>query len=85
MAKGFEVLTMLRPEGGWIIVEDNFDSIQWIECEPLTREEFEEGFLQYDDWKLAKDQEKELKKAAAIQKLADLGLTVEDIKSVLEQ
>lgn len=83
MAKGFEVLSMLRPEGGWIIVEDDYDSIKWMNCEPVSREDFLAGFNQYDTWKSNKDAEALANKVAAEAKLVALGLTVDDIKTLL--
>ena len=40
MATGVDVLTLLRPEGGWIIYGDDYDSIQWISGEPITKAQF---------------------------------------------
>jgi hypothetical protein len=83
MAKGYEVLTMLRPNGGWVIKEDDYNSIQWIDCEPVTENDFEEGFALYDSWKSQKEAEQVSAKATAESKLEALGLTVEDIKALL--
>lgn len=80
MARGTDVLQMLRPNGGWVIYGDDFDSILWIECEPLTRQQFIDGFAQADIWLAEKQTEIEQKRLAAEQKLAALGLTAEDLK-----
>jgi len=81
MAKGYEVLTMLRPDGGWVIVEDNFDSIRWDKgIAPLTKEEYEAGFAQYDAWKLEQDSAKAAQKAALLDRL---GITEEEAKLLL--
>ena len=40
MARGYEVLTMLIPNGGWTITGDDFEGIQFIEAEPITKKEF---------------------------------------------
>jgi hypothetical protein len=83
MARGFEVLTMLRPDGGWVIVEDNFDSIRWDKgIAPLTKEEYEAGFAQYDAWKAEQDAAKAQAKTAAEAKLEALGLTADDLKAL---
>ena len=81
MAKGYEVLTMLRPDGGWVIVEDNFDSIRWDKgIAPLTKEEYEAGFAQYDVWKAKQDSAKAAQKAALLDRL---GITEEEAKLLL--
>jgi hypothetical protein len=81
MAKGYEVLTMLRPDGGWVIVEDNFDSIRWDKgIAPLTKEEYEAGFAQYDVWKAEQDSAKAAQKAALLDRL---GITEEEAKLLL--
>jgi len=83
MAKGYEVLTMLRPNGGWVIVEDNFDSIRWDEgVAPLTKAQYEAGFVKYDAWKAEQDAQAAVKKAAAEAKLAALGLTSDDFAAL---
>ena len=81
MAKGYEVLTMLRPDGGWVIVEDNFDSIRWDKgIAPLTKEEYEAGFAQYDAWKTEQDSAKAAQKAALLDRL---GITEDEAKLLL--
>jgi hypothetical protein len=81
MARGFEVLTMLRPDGGWVIVEDNFDSIRWDKgIAPLTKEEYEAGFAQYDAWKAEQDSAKAAQKAALLDRL---GITEDEAKLLL--
>jgi hypothetical protein len=77
MARGSDVLTMLRPNGGWVIVEDDFDSIQFIHAEPLTKSEFEAGFAQYDAWKAQQDADKAAEKSALLQRL---GLTQDELE-----
>lgn len=81
MAKGYEVLTMLRPNGGWVIAQDNFDSIRWDKgVEPLTKEQFEAGFAQYDAWKAEQDAEKAAEKQALLDRL---GITADEAKLLL--
>ena len=83
MAKGAWVLRMLRPNGGWVIAEDDFDSIRWDDgVEPVTRAEFDEGFNQVDAWLAQQQAEAAAKKAAAEAKLAALGLTADDLKAL---
>ena len=82
MATGGEVLTMLLPLGGWVITGDEYEGIQFLECEPITKAQFMAGFAQYDAWKAEQEAKAETDKAAAQAKLAALGLTVEDLKAL---
>ena len=41
---GCKTLESLRPDGGWIIYGDDFDSILWISCEPVNKEDFSKEF-----------------------------------------
>ena len=80
-ADGMKVLTMLCPEGGWIIVGNDYENIAWVDDRPrCSKEEFESGFVQYEEMKKQEKIEAEAKKAAAQAKLAVLGLTAEDLK-----
>ena len=82
MAKGSDVLKMLRPDGGWVLVGDEYEGIQFIECEQITKAEFEAGFAQYDVWKAEQDAEKAAAKLAAEAKLKALGLTPADLTAL---
>ena len=80
MARSGEVLSMLCPNNEYVIYGDDFDSIQWIKGEPITKEEFEAGFAQYDAWKAEQDADKARTKAAL---LARLGITAEEATLLL--
>jgi hypothetical protein len=80
MATGSDVLTMLIPNGGWVMYGEDFEGIQFIEATPITKEEFEAGFAQYDAWKTEQDASKAADKAAL---LAQLGITEEQAKLLL--
>ena len=82
MAKGYEVLEMLLPNGGWYMSGDDYEGIQFLECEPITKAQFQAGFGQYDAWKAEQDAAKVAKKAAAESKLAALGLDADDLKAL---
>ena len=83
MTTGGNVLQMLCPTIEWTIAGNDYDSITWHSGTPaITRQEFENGFLQYDTWKAEKDAEKVQAKAAAQAKLQALGLTVEDLTAL---
>ena len=80
MAKGYEVLEMLIPEGGWVISGDTYEGIQFLECEPITKKDFEAGFAKYDAWKA----EQVAAQAAAKSALLDrLGITEDEAKLLL--
>jgi hypothetical protein len=82
MAKGSEVLKMLIPDGGWVITGNDYEGIQFLECEPITKAKFEAGFAQYDAWQAEQDAAQAAAKTAAHAKLAALGLTVEDLTAL---
>ena len=80
MAKGSEVLEMLAPNTEWVIRGDDFDSIQWIKGEQISKTEFEAGFAQYDAWKAEQDAKAIADKTAL---LAKLGITADEAKLLL--
>jgi hypothetical protein len=82
MAKGSEVLGMLIPQGGWIISGNDFEGIQFLECEPITKAQFEAGFAQVEAFKAQQEAEANAAKEAAQAKLAALGLTPDDLKAL---
>lgn len=82
MATGAEVLRMLIPNGGYVLVGDDYEGLEFLECEPITKEEYESGFAQYDAWKAERDAEQAAKKAAVEAKLAALGLDADDLKAL---
>jgi hypothetical protein len=75
MATGAEVLCMLQPKGGWVIYGNEYEGIQFIDCEPITEAEFNAGFTQYDAWKAQQDSDKATAKAALLDRL---GITAEE-------
>lgn len=80
MIKGNDVLAMLRPNGGWIMRGNEYEGITFLECEPLTKEEFEAGFAQYDAWKAEQDAAKAATKQSLLNKL---GITEEEAQLLL--
>jgi len=81
MATGTNSLFMLRPEGGWVIYGDDFDSIVYDKgTKAVTKSEFESGFLLYDSWFAQQQADKEAEKAAL---LAKLGITKDEAKLLL--
>jgi hypothetical protein len=83
MATGIDVLTMLCPQGGWIIVGDDFDGITWVDERPrCTKAQFEAGFAQYDAWKAEQEAQAQAKRQVALAKLAALGLEPDDLTAL---
>lgn len=82
MKKHDEVLKMLIPNGGYVQYGETYEGIQFVNCDPITKEEWETGFAEYDAWNAKKEAAKAAKKAAAEAKLAALGLTTEDLKAL---
>jgi hypothetical protein len=83
MTNGAKVLEMLLPNGGWYISGNEYEGIKFINCEPISKEKFEEGIVQYDAWKSQQEAQKKARKESAIAKLKALGLTEEEVKSIL--
>lgn len=80
MVQGNDVLRMLLPQGGWVISGDEYEGIEFIDCEPITKKEFEAGFAKFEKWKA----EQEAAKTAQRQAILDrLGLTADEAKLIL--
>jgi hypothetical protein len=77
MATRAEVLAFLIPNGGYVSNTENFEDIQFLECEPITKAQYETGFAEYDAWKAEQDTKAEADKAAL---LAKLGITADEAK-----
>ena len=82
MAKSYEVLGMLIPDGGYVQVGEDYEGIQFLECEPITKAQYEAGFAQYDAWKAQQEAEQAAAKASAEAKLKALGLTPADLAAL---
>ena len=80
MAKSHEVLSMLIPNGGYTQVGDTFEGIEFLECDPITKKQYEDGFAQYDAWKAAQEAKKANDKAAILDRL---GITADEAKLLL--
>jgi len=80
MATTREVLGMLIPDGGYVARGDDYEGIEFLECEPITKAQFEAGFVQFDAWKAEQDAKAETDKAAL---LAKLGINADEAKLLL--
>ena len=77
-----DVLTMLIPTGGWVVVGNEWEGVQFIEATPITKAQFDKGVADYAAWKDEQDAKAEADKASAIAKLEALGLTADDLKAL---
>jgi len=80
MATSAEVLRYLIPNGGYTAMGEDYEGINFVECEPITKAQFEAGFAQYDAWKAEQDAQASADKAAL---LAKLGITADEAKLLL--
>jgi hypothetical protein len=82
MAESTEVLRMLIPNGGYVAVGEDYEGIQFLECEPITKKQWQDGFAKVDAFKAKQDAIKLAAKQIAQDKLTALGLTVEDLQAL---
>ena len=82
MAESREVLNMLIPNGGYVAVGEEYEGIQFLECEPITKKQWQDGFAKVDAWKAEQNAAKVAAKQTAQDKLTALGLTVEDLTAL---
>ena len=80
MAKGYEVLNYLIPDGGWYISGDDFAGIQFLECTPITKAAFEAGFAKVDALQVKETAKTQSDKAALLVKL---GITADEAALLL--
>ena len=76
-----DVLGYLRPNGGWVIWGQDFDTIRYDEgVKPITKKELDEGFAKYDAWKSKADADQETARQAILDRI---GLTADELKTIL--
>jgi hypothetical protein len=76
-----DVLSYLRPDGGWVIWGQDFETIRYDEgVKPITKKELDEGFASYEAWKNKDNDNKTLKRQAILDRL---GITAEEAKLLL--
>ena len=80
MATNTDVLRMLIPNGGYVARGNEYEGIEFLECEPITKEQFEAGFAQYDTWKAEQDAAKAHERAALLERL---GITEDEARLLL--
>ena len=82
MANAREVLAMLIPNGGYVMTGETFEGIEFLDCDPITKKQFADGFAQFDAFKQQQETEALAAKEAAHSKLSALGLTADDLKAL---
>jgi hypothetical protein len=75
-----QVISMLIPNGGYVTNGDTYEGIQFLEATPITKEQFEAGFAQYDTWKAEQDAAKAHERAALLERL---GITEDEARLLL--
>lgn len=80
MATSAEVISMLLPNGGWVLTGQDFSGLTFIEADPITEEEFNAGFAVYDAWKAEQEATKAAAKAALLERL---GITADEAALLL--
>jgi hypothetical protein len=80
MIKHQLVLQMLLPNGGYVAVGDTYEGIEFVECEPITKAQYEAGFAQYDAWKAEQNSAKAQQRVALLERL---GITAEEATLLL--
>jgi len=77
---GGDVLALLIPNGGWTIAGDDYEGITFIECEPITKAQFDAAFASYESLKTEQDAGKATAKAALLNRL---GISADEAKLLL--
>jgi len=80
MATSSEVLSMLIPNGGYVQVGTEYEGIEFIECESITKKQYTDGFAQYDAWKAQQETTKAEAKSTLLERL---GITAEEAALLL--
>lgn len=80
MATTQQVLGMLIPDGGYVATGDTYEGIQFIECAPITKAQFDAGFTAFDKWKAEQETAKAKAKAALLDRL---GITADEAALLL--
>lgn len=81
MVTGADVLSMLIPQGGWVIVGDEFENITWVDQSiKITKKAFQDGFSAYPAWKQNQDNVMSAQKESILNRL---GITAEEAKLIL--
>jgi hypothetical protein len=71
---------MLIPNGGYVQTGTEYEGIEFLECDPITKKQYTDGFAQYDAWKVEQETKKSIDKAAILERL---GITADEAALLL--
>jgi hypothetical protein len=77
---GADIMDLLRPNGGWLMIGDDWEGIEFVNCEPVTKAEFEQALADYPKLLADKVNKTAADKAAL---LTRLGITADEAKLLL--
>jgi hypothetical protein len=80
MATAGEVLTMLIPDGGWIVTGNDYEGIEFLSCDPITKKQFTDGFAKFENAKIANETKRISDREALLNKL---GITADEATLLL--
>ena len=80
MATIREITEFLRPNGGYSIRGTEYEGIEFINCKPFTKKDYQNAFNQYEMWLQAEDEAKATARQALLDKL---GITADEAKLLL--
>jgi hypothetical protein len=75
-----EVLAFLRPDGGYVARGQEYEGIEFLECEPFTKEEWLAAFSEYQSWKTEQEEKAQKNRQALLDKL---GITEDEAQLLL--
>lgn len=84
MTKLAEAINLYNPDAQWVIYGNDYATLQWHseDIPKPTLEKLEALLLQLEAAKAQAEAEAEAKREAALSKLAALGLTADDLRSL---
>ena len=78
--KAAKALEILRPNGGWVIIGDDFDTIVYDEgVEPITKKQFDDAMKIAEKTNANEIETKAVAKSALLDRL---GLTADELKTI---
>lgn len=80
MATANEVMGMLMPDGGYVLVGEEYEGLTILTDHKISKKEFEEAFAKCDVFLAEKQAQKAAAKAAILDRL---GITEEEAKIIL--
>jgi len=79
MSKASKIMEYLRPDGGYLIYGEDYQGIQFVECEPVSKEEYDKVVK---DWENIESEMLAIKAATKQAILDKLGISLDDLKAL---